>query len=254
MTITPESYIEKLGRENGRIVFAVLLKWIHAYSRFHDLRTVCTHSETQHLPTTMKQFYQRLRHLLWQDVILAVVRLTDPHQQGQGKYDNLTICRLPMICEGMPIQDRVRQLVRNAQKRTEPARKWRNRIYAHNELQRELNPKAWPLPPVDLDKMEEMLKAIHSPLGKLYHHCHDGHALSSMVTPSHPDIMALFIGDVVSLVAGAKLIEQHIELSGKESFGVESSRNFLRSIGADVSHENLTALMDFRVVVSRSRR
>ena len=60
MTITPESYIEKLGRENGRIVFAVLLKWIHAYSRFHDLRTVCTHSETQHLPTTMKQFYQRL--------------------------------------------------------------------------------------------------------------------------------------------------------------------------------------------------
>ena len=149
---TEKAYIEKFGERHGKIALGVYSRWVYACAWFYDLRKLCTHDDIKGLPEFMGgAYYQRLRNLLWQDTMLTISRLTDPPTQGkQGEYENLTVCWLPTICEGKPIEAEIKQLIKDVRKHAKPIRKWRNRVYAHSELTQALNPGAKQLAYVDL--------------------------------------------------------------------------------------------------------
>ena len=94
-----KKYVAALGEKHGNIALAVHNRWAYACWWFHDLNILCTHQGIEGLPEFMgARYYERLKHLLWQDIMLTIARLTDPPRQGEkGKYENLTVRWLPNI-------------------------------------------------------------------------------------------------------------------------------------------------------------
>ena len=89
------------------------------------------------------------------DLVLCLTRLTDPEKTG--KKENLTIKRLPDLCEDLKLREQVQQLVEMAVELAEPARKYRNQQISHIER----NPGAATVPWASLDHAQQALDGVH---------------------------------------------------------------------------------------------
>ena len=102
-------------------------------------------------------FFEVLRGVLWEDVLLHLARLTDP--PVQFGHDNLSLQRLPGIAIRSDLVDPVEQAVAVAVGRASFAREYRNKHLAHADLGFALD-EVEALPPVEPADVESVLEAF----------------------------------------------------------------------------------------------
>lgn len=102
-------------------------------------------------------FARSIQDALWADVLLGLTRLTDP-PMSVGKA-NLTVTRIPNLLED-DLRESVQKLVAAAVESTAFARDWRNRYFAHRDLQHAINANAVPLEAASRLKVKQALEAI----------------------------------------------------------------------------------------------
>ncbi len=110
-------------------------------------------------------FFRVIELTLWQDTLLHLARLTDPPQTG--RWDNLTIRRLPNLVGAGTLKVDLQELIAAADAATEFARDWRNRRIAHRDLKLALQDGAQPLAPASREQVNEAIAAISQVLQRL---------------------------------------------------------------------------------------
>ena len=102
---------DKLGEEFGTVYHGLWNDWAWGLLRiqeFRELFSSVTHVELLNA-VTGGGFLWDVQHILWDDLMLRVSRLTDPVRSA-GK-DNLTVQRLPDFCEDPGLRDEVKSRV-----------------------------------------------------------------------------------------------------------------------------------------------
>ena len=99
-----------------------------------------------------------MQNLLFDDVLLSLCRLTDP--AGKNTKENLGIQLLLEKLEPSKTKVRLRQAVERALKKTEFARRWRDKRIAHNDFDQITNP-ARRLPLATENRVTNAIIAIH---------------------------------------------------------------------------------------------
>lgn len=162
-TAVKAEYIEKLGPELGEVFNALWqeVAWLHSvWEEFEELYAT-SEERIELLNRTAPFFFHFVQQELWHGVLIRIRKLTDP--AVTGKKQNLTICRLPELCDE-PVRSKVQARVETALKAAEFARDWGNRHVAHLDLDLALGRPAVPLPAVSKMATRDALAAIHDVL------------------------------------------------------------------------------------------
>ena len=161
-------YRIRLGTEFGDAFHRLRNEWAWSLMRRDEFRELFSRAEDVSLLNALTGggFTWDIQHILWDDLLLRVCRLTDPEQSG--RKDNLTVRRLPAFCEqhGAALYDQVQHLVDLAFKKAEFARDWRNRRISHSDLATAVGD-AEPLAPASLQKVTSVLDAVHAILNAI---------------------------------------------------------------------------------------
>ena len=134
-------------------------------------------------------FYEVLRGVLWEDVLLHLARLTDPPEQNG--HENLSLRRLPDSINRPDLVVPVRKAVDAAVHGACFARDYRNKHLAHADLGFALD-EVDALPPVEPAKVESALEAFREAIN-LLHEAYFGERIAI------EDVWA--VGDADSLIA-----------------------------------------------------
>jgi len=140
--------------------------WLHA--KWLQYRKLYAKSKERIdlLNQTAPFFFRVVQEVLWKDLLLHIARLTDPPKQG--RYENLTLRRLPDVIEKEALADEVGRLVKTALADAGFAREWRNRHLAHRELSLSPQHRAKPLPRASRQNVEEVLASFRRIMNKLH--------------------------------------------------------------------------------------
>jgi hypothetical protein len=110
------------------------------------------------LNQTAPGFFRMLQTELFQTNMLHLVRLTDPSKTG--KKENLSLQNLPELVTDAGLKKTLTDLLAVVTTKTEFARDWRNRRFAHYDLALATSASAIPLETADKEKFNEALKAM----------------------------------------------------------------------------------------------
>ena len=94
-----ERYQAQLGTEFGAAFHGLRNDWAWGLMRANEFRELFSRAENVALlnAITGGGFTWDIQHILWDDLLLRVCRLTDPSKSA-GKH-NLTVTRLPPFCK-----------------------------------------------------------------------------------------------------------------------------------------------------------
>ena len=220
---------DKLGEEFGTVYHGLWNDWAWGLLRiqeFRELFSSVTHVELLNA-VTGGGFLWDVQHILWDDLMLRVSRLTDPVRSA-GKY-NLTVQRLPDFCEDPGLRDEVKSRVDAAVDAAEFARDSRNRRISHADLSRALKPNAEPLAPVSLRRAAAALDAVHVVLNTISVRLMDAELMNEVA--GAPRARA-FVSYVKQLVEAVQYIDSLIDPGGKVPItDCDAASAFLRRLG-----------------------
>ena len=169
-----QEHLQAFGPTLGPLYHALHneMTWLHA--KWLEYRKLYAKSEKRSdlLNGTAAFFFRVVHDVLWEDVLLHIARLTDPPKQG--KFENLTLLRLPEAVPDQRLSDELRNLVKNALDRSQFARQWRDKHLAHSDLSLAINVKAAPLPRVSREHVEKALSCFRRILNRLHDSYLDG--------------------------------------------------------------------------------
>ena len=187
-------------------------------------------------------FFADVQQILWDDLLLRVTRLTDPPQTG--RKDNLTIKRLPGLCErdkfpGNIVQEQVDAAVHAAKF----ARSHRNLRISHKDLAYAIVGSK--LPATTLGQIGGALDAVHTVLQTVNMGHRSAH-LSADVSVG-PRVEA-FLGRTESLVDAVLCVEELIgDASGQApAWDDNVARDCIRRLGGVPSPENVRRIVKLR--------
>ena len=186
------------------------------------------------------EFFADVQQILWDDLLLRVTRLTDlPKTAGK---DNLTIQRLPGLCERdkfPEVQEQVDQAVHAA----EFARLHRNQRISHKDLVYAIGGSK--LPATTLGQIGGALDAVRTVLSTVNMGHRRAH-LSAKVSVE-PRVEA-FLGRTESLVDAVLCVEELIgDASGQApAWDDDVARDCIRRLGGVPSPENVRRIRKLR--------
>jgi len=144
------------------------LAWLHI--KWSDFRRLYATGQERvdFLNATAPAFFNQLQRMMWEDALLHLCRITDP-VKSVG-HDNLTIMRIPDAIPDLALRAGVKLLVDDAKQKSEFARDWRNRRFAHRELPAFQGHVAAPLPPASRQNVEDALAAVRNAMNHIERH------------------------------------------------------------------------------------
>ena len=113
-------------------------------------------------------FFRIVQHVLLDDVLLHIARLTDPAKQGS--YENLSVCALPESISDQALAKEISDLVKAAVDHACPMRTQRNKRLAHTDRALITNPQVVPMPGVSRSQIETVLRDLRGILNCLHVH------------------------------------------------------------------------------------
>jgi hypothetical protein len=114
-------------------------------------------------------FFAMLQNQQFETNMMHIARLTDPVSSAGRK--NLTLLNLPSLVLDAGLNSKLTLLVEDAKNKSEFARSWRNRRFAHNDLLLAIQDgKATPLPRATKDEVNAALAAFAEVLNAIEHH------------------------------------------------------------------------------------
>ena len=206
-----QEYQDKLGAEFGAVFSGLRNDWASGLVRSNEFRELFSNADRVELLNAISGggFLWDIQHILWDDLMLRVSRLTDPTQSA--RKDNLTVRKLPGFCEKPELREEVQTRVNTAVEAAKFARDWRNRRISHADLARAIAPNAEPLAPASLGQVVAALDAVHAVLNVISVRLLNERIMNKVVLP--PRARA-FVCYATQLVAAVQYIDSFIDPGG----------------------------------------
>ena len=248
---TRQRYRERLGTEFGDTFYGLYKEWAWGLMRRHEFEELFSSAEEVSLlnAITGGEFTWDIQHLLWDDLLLRLCRLTDPKKSGRHHH-NLTLRRLPALCErySSALCIQVRNLVKAAVKKTEFARDGRNKRISHTDLETAVGT-AKPFASTRLQDVTNALDAIHAVLNEISKVLLDSEIVNQIVFK--PRARA-FLAYARQLSNSVKFIDSAVDPNGTSHFtNTEIATSFLRKLELRPSHQNIRHVVRLREAAKR---
>ena len=244
-----QEYQDKLGAEFGAVFCGLRNDWASGLVRANEFRELFSNAERVKLLNAISGggFLWDIQHILRDDLMLRVSRLTDPIQTA-GK-DNLTVKKLPEFCEKTELREEVQTLVNAAVKAAKFARDWRNRSISHVDLARAIAPNAEPLAPASLGQVAAALDAVHAVLNTISVRLLDEGIMNKVVFP--PRARA-FVCYATQLVEAVQYIDSFIDPSGTVPItDSDVAGVFLLKLGCRPTADQVMQIIELREAARR---
>jgi hypothetical protein len=186
-------YLKRLGPKLGSVFHALNddLAWLQVkWAEYRELFG----SSPERIDILNKAaglFSRIVQDALWESVLLDLTRLTDPIKTG-GK-SNLTIAKLPELCEEPALGSEISELTEIALKATKFARDWRNRHISHRDLMLAVDNAAKPLEPASRAQVSNAIEAIHAVLNHISEKILDTTLCDHVITPATGSVSLLYV-------------------------------------------------------------
>lgn len=215
MSEAPErEYQEKLGQDFGTVFYGVRNDWLNGLVRLKEYRVLFGDPAAVKLLNAIGGgFMGDVQQVLWRDLLLHVTRVTDPEKTG--KYENLTVQRLPPFCKRPELRAQLQASVDTAVQAAEFARDWRNRLISHSDLDLATDPAAKSLEPATLGLVQAALDAIHAVVATVSSALLDQHVVNDVTI--EPRAQA-FLAHTRQLVTAVQYIDSIVDSTGTTSF------------------------------------
>jgi hypothetical protein len=153
-------YIKFMGEPLGKLFYALWQEVAWLYSKWAEYVELfgTKPSRINLLNEAAPLFFRIVQDSLWEDTILHIARLTDPHK-SVGK-ENLTIQAIPYLVSDRDIAQTIFNLIEVAIRTSEFCRDWRNRRIAHRDLKLAIEEGITPLKPASHEKVKQALNSI----------------------------------------------------------------------------------------------
>jgi hypothetical protein len=177
---------EKMGADLGELYSALwqeLAQCWHYWELYVELFG-SRESRVALLNDAAPSFFSAIQDVFWERTLLHLARLTDPAtSMGREDRKNLSVKGMLRLIDDDKLRANVSDLIDEADKKTEFARDWRNRLLAHRDLDVALNRSARPLTVGSRASVKEALHALDAVLNEVETHyldsvvsCEDGFA------------------------------------------------------------------------------
>ena len=241
-----QCYETQLGTEFWPTFDGLNKDWSWGLMRLKEFRVLFSRGDDVALlnAITGGGFTYDVQHILWEDLLLRVCKLTDPKKSG-GK-DNLTVRRLPSFFEGKKpaLFNKLQCLVETALKKAEFARDWRNRHISHSDWEKAISKQAKPLAEASIGRVQAVLDAVHAVLNSISTELLEAH-IENDITVS-PGARA-FLSNTRQLVESVKFIDELVDPSGYAPLiDGDIARAFLSKHGLKPTHENVRRIIELR--------
>ena len=193
-------YQEKLGQDFGAVFYGVWNDWLDGLVRLKEYRVLFGDPAAVKLLNAISGggFMWDVQQVLWRDLLLHVTRVTDPEKTG--KYENLTVQRLPPFCERPELRAQLQVSVDTAVQAAEFARDWRNRRISHSDLRLTIDPDAESLAPATLGRVQAALDAIHAVVTTVGSALLDQHVVNNVTIPPRAQAFLVYARQLVTAV------------------------------------------------------
>ncbi len=168
---TRSAFEATLGVENGATYFVLYsdVVWLHAkWGEYRKLFGVSEH-RVDILNSAAGFFFNVIQHSLWDDILLTSARLLDPIKQG--KADNLTLGRLPLICADKRLATTLIAEIEAVRQSGEFIRHPRNKLIAHRDLPAAIYGLADSIPKGSRTEVDAVITGIGNAMN-LFHQAH----------------------------------------------------------------------------------
>ena len=242
-------YEKILGREFSMIFHGLNNDWASALVRYKEFQELFGDPERVKLLNAIGGgLFRDVQQMSWNDLILRLTRLTDPPKSA-GK-DNLTVQRLPDLCQDPDLRQEVRGLVQEAVNAAGFARDWRNRRIGHADLTRATDPRAQPLAKATLRKAKAALDAVHAVLDTTSVHLLGiGGIVNDVVVKPRARAFLAYAGQLVDSV---RYVDSLIDPSGAVRFtDTTAAATFLRKLDRRPRWQETKQIIELREAARR---
>ena len=163
-----QQYLQAMGDNLGQLFYSLYNEHVWLYWKWGNY-VVLFGSNPERvvlLNAAAPTFFKLVQDSLWEDVLLHICRLTDPHEINGKRNLSLQVLTAA-VAPAMKAE--VKRLVGEAGLASEFARDWRNRHIAHRDLQLEIGKSARPLAPASRASVKSALEAISAVLNYIDH-------------------------------------------------------------------------------------
>ena len=185
-----------------------------------------------------------VRRVFWENLLLRVARLTDPVRTG--KHQNVTFQQIPAFFGNDAEKRReLEQQVQTAVQAAAFARDWRNRQIAHKDLSHAMNREARPLEETSLQKVDQVLAAVHNVLNTIA-----GYEKAELVRhDAGSNAGRGFFYRTARLVEAVQFVDGLIDPNGTSDFTDEKLANaFLAKLGHKRNWRKYELVVELRAV------
>lgn len=241
-------YEDKLGREFSMVFHSLENDWASALMRYQEFPELFGTTERVKLLNAIGGgLFWDVQQMFWSDLMLRLTRLTDPPKSA-GKA-NLTVQRLPRLCEAPDLREEVEDLVRTAVDATAFARDWRNRRIGHSDLARAIDPSPEPLMEATLKKSKTALDAVHAVLDSISRRLL--HSDIENEVHIRPRARA-FIAYASQLIEAVQYVDSTIDPSGEKPITDQAAAEaFLRKLHRRPTWRNKRQVFELREAARR---
>jgi hypothetical protein len=165
--------IAQMGPELGELHFLLWkdLTWVHFEWDQYFILFGTDPSRVEVMNKAAPRFFWSLDRVLWQDILLALSRLSDP--PGTGGQQNLTFLRLLRVLPNGDLRDEVERAISTFENESKFARDWRHKLFAHRELYHASDPDIHPVPFASRQNVIDALRAAAAIMNLVENHYQD---------------------------------------------------------------------------------
>ena len=245
-----QRYQAQLGTDFGAASHGLRNGWAWGLMRVNEFRDLFSRAEDVELlnAITGSGFTWDIQHILWDDLLLRVCRLTDPLKSG--RKHNLTVRQLPSFCKPKEpaLCDKVQRRVDTAIQKAEFARDWRNGRISHADWEKAIA-QNHPLAPATLQQVASALDAVHAVLNTISNGLLNAQIANCVVAPPRA---SAFLCYARQLADSVKFIDALVDPDGSARFtDVDAASAFLRKLGREPNMEQLNRIIELRQAARR---
>ena len=233
-----------MAEETTKLVDALGEQWAEGARRLDLLVKLFGDTKhVEHLNLVGGELFADIQRALQDDLLLRVSRLTDPPESaGKG---NLTVQRLPDLCERGGLREKVQEQVDVAVCAARTARTHRNQRISHTDLTYALGDKE--LESNTLRLLRKVLDAVHAAVELVGKEFKLAFWPKELFVAQHAE---LFLRRLEVLLDAVRGFEELVpaELGGRRPpiRDREVARNCVRGLGSPPSRENEQRIIDLR--------
>lgn len=156
--------IRIMGDELGQVYSALWQELANLHQKWHQYVTLFGTSPERIalLNKVAPQTIHTIQESLWLDIVLHIARLTDSAETGKGNLakQNLSLLRFKFVMKDSPVTKEVEAQIEKVKLSAAFAKDWRDRTYAHRDLNVALGYQCVPLQAASRSAIKASLSAM----------------------------------------------------------------------------------------------